>query len=216
MNSIELNKLLPEPFVGREHKSINSEVWNKSLSLKRGESFLVKAGSGSGKSSLCSFLYGLRSDYRGLLSFDGNDVSGFAISEWIECRKSSLSLLFQELRLFPELTAFENIELKNRLTSFKKRQEIMDMLEALGVGDKADCQAGKLSLGEQQRVAFVRSLCQPFDFILLDEPVSHLDAENGAIMATLLQQEAKSQGSGIIVTSVGNNLDMQYDNILCL
>ena len=79
--------------------------------------------------------------------------------------------------------------------------------------DKKEEKAGKLSFGQQQRVAFVRSLCQPFDFILLDEPISHLDDENAAIMAQLLTEEADRQGAGIIVTSIGKHLPMHYDRV---
>ena len=77
--------------------------------------------------------------------------------------------------------------------------------------DKTDERAGKLSFGQQQRVAFIRSLCQPFDFIFLDEPISHLDNDNSAIMSRLLMEEAGKQGAGIIVTSIGKHLELEYD-----
>ena len=94
----------------------------------------------------------------------------FSVNDWTDIRKHSLSILFQELRIFPELTAIENIQLKNRLTNFKKRKEVLTLFEAIGIADKVNEKAGKLSFGQQQRVAFIRSLCQPFDFIFLDEP----------------------------------------------
>lgn len=70
--------------------------------------------------------------------------------------------------------------------------------------------------GQQQRVAFVRALCQPFDFIFLDEPVSHLDDGNGKIMADILHEEAEKQGAGIIVTSIGKHIPLNYDRVLSL
>lgn len=97
----------------------------------------------------------------------------------------------------------ENLALKNGLTAFKTPGQIERLLEAAGIAAKRDTPAGKLSFGQQQRVAFVRCLCQPFDFILLDEPVSHLDAANGGILAGLLLEEAQVQGAAVIVTSVG-------------
>ena len=126
--------------------------------------------------------------------------------------KISLSLLFQELRLFPELTALENVLLKNRLSGYKSRQEILTLFEAAGIADKVNEKTGILSFGQQQRVAFIRCLCQPFDFILLDEPVSHLDENNARVLARLLEEEAGRQGAGILVTSIGKALPLSYDH----
>jgi ABC-type lipoprotein export system ATPase subunit len=97
-------------------------------------------------------------------------------------------LLFQELRLFPELTAYENVEIKNRLTHWKTKQEIENWFEILGIADKLDTQVGKMSFGQQQRVALMRALSQPFDFLLVDEPISHLDEENARTVADLMLQ----------------------------
>ena len=79
-------------------------------------------------------------------------------------------------------------------------------MERLGISFRRDFPAGKMSIGQQQRVAIIRSLCQPFDFILLDEPVSHLDEDNNRIAAMLISEEAERNGAGIISTSVGNPL----------
>ena len=76
--------------------------------------------------------------------------------------------------------------------------------------------AGKLSLGQQQRVAFIRALCQPFDFLFLDEPISHLDDDNSRIMGELIIAEAKAQGAGVIATSIGKHIELPYNHILQL
>ncbi len=125
-------------------------------------------------------------------------------------------MLFQDMRLFTELTAMENILLKNNLTHFKSKKEIVSFFEAMGIADKLDSKVGRLSFGQQQRVAFIRSLCQPFDFIFLDEPISHLDDENSAIMSQLLMEETEKQGAGVIVTSIGKHLELPYDETLRL
>ena len=176
MNTIELQQTLPAVFAGRD--SIISDVWHQSLTLKRGEAYLVEAASGTGKSSLCSYVYGYRNDYQGIINFDERNIRSLSVNDWTDIRKHSLSILFQELRIFPELTAIENIQLKNRLTNFKKRKEVLTLFEAIGIADKVNEKAGKLSFGQQQRVAFIRSLCQPFDFIFLDEATNALDANN--------------------------------------
>lgn len=214
MNIITLQQTLPQVFADKD--TIVSDVWHQSLELKKGEKVLIEAASGTGKSSFCSYIYGYRDDYQGIICFDGKNIKSLSVSEWMEIRKTSLSMLFQELRLFTELTAWENVQIKNSLTGFKQKKEIKQWFEALGIADKWNTPLGKLSFGQQQRVALVRALCQPFDFIFLDEPVSHLDDENGRIMAAILTEEAEKQGAGIVVTSIGKHLELDYHKTLKL
>lgn len=209
MERIELHNVLPTVFAGREDN--NSEVWLRQVTLERGKYYLITAESGTGKSSLCSYLYGFRTDYLGTISFDGTDIRPLGVADWCRLRSRHIAYLPQELRLFAELTAMENVELGNRLTSHKTRQQILSLFEQLGIADKADSPVARLSIGQQQRVAIIRTLCQPCDFILLDEPVSHLDAANNRIVANLVMAEARSMGAGIISTSVGNNVLIDVD-----
>lgn len=215
MESITLQRVLPDAFVDDPAPG-KSGVWLRETTFCKGEYTLVEAASGTGKSSLCAFLYGSRTDYAGRILFDGADSRTLSAKQWTALRRRSLSLLFQDLRLFDELTVRENIRVKNDLTQFKTPDEIDRLLEAAGIAGKSDTPVGKLSLGQQQRVAFIRCLCQPFDFILLDEPVSHLDAANGELLSALLLAEAEKQGAGILVTSVGSRLRLPYHNILTL
>ncbi len=90
------------------------------------------------------------------------------------------------------------------------------MMAAFDLSHKAKVPAAKLSIGQQQRVAIIRALCQPFDFILLDEPVSHLDTANNQIAAQMIQEHAQKQGAGIISTSVGNSLMLPHANRILL
>lgn len=209
MEQITLNNTLPRVFAG--HDGIHSDVWLQNITLERGKRYLVSAESGTGKSSMCSYIYGYRQDYSGTITFDGQDILQLSIAQWCDVRQRHIAYLAQDMRLFGELTAIENVELKNRLTDFKSRDEILRLFEAMGIPDKVDSLASKLSIGQQQRVAIIRTLCQPCDFILLDEPVSHLDDENNRIVADLVTQEAARQGAGIIATSVGNHLKMEVD-----
>ena len=197
-------------FAGQD--GIHSDVWHRDITLERGKRYLISAESGTGKSSMCSYIYGYRQDYSGVIAFDGQDIRSLTIAQWCDVRQRHIAYLPQDMRLFGELTAMENVELKNRLTGFKNRDEIRHLFEALGIADKEDSLASKLSIGQQQRVAIIRTLCQPCDFIMLDEPVSHLDEENNRIVADLVTQEATRQGAGIIATSVGNHLKMDVDS----
>lgn len=219
MDTITLDNVIPEVFASgiavQPHPG-QSDVWERELTLGRPGRYLVAAESGTGKSSLCSYLYGNRSDYRGRILFDGRDIRTLTLEQWCQLRCDTLALLPQEMRIFGELTVMENIDIKNRLTRCKSRQQIIDMLDMLEVADKADTPARLLSIGQQQRVAIVRTLCQPFTFLLLDEPVSHLDARNNAVAARLIAREADARGAAVITTSVGNHLSLDTYTTLAL
>lgn len=211
MNKITLKNVLPNVFAQRN--DINSEVWQQDVQFVKGTKYLVEANSGTGKSSLCSFIYGYRKDYSGNIYFDEKDIRTFCIKDWVGVRNTGLSLLWQELRLFPELTAMENVEIKNRLTGFQEKQRIVEWFEMLGVSEKMNTPVGKMSYGQQQRIAMMRTLCQPFDFVFVDEPISHLDDVNSGIMGQILTDEAERQGAGLIVTSIGKRMPIEYDKI---
>lgn len=214
MKSIYLQHTLPNVFT--ERTDIHSDIWLQDVTFEKGNLYLVEAASGTGKSSLCSFIYGYRKDYQGEISFDTDHTRNYNISQWVNIRRHTLSILFQELRIFPELTALENIRLKNSITNFKTEKEILTYFEMLGIEDKLHQKMQFLSFGQQQRVAFIRSLCQPFDFIFLDEPISHLDDINAGIMGRMITEEAGRQGAGVICTSIGKHIELPYNKVFKL
>ena len=108
------------------------------------------------------------------------------------------------------------MQIKNSLTGHKSEAEIKDWFNRLGIGDKIGTKIAHMSFGQQQRVAMMRALAQPFDFLLLDEPVSHLDDTNSAIMADIMMEEVKRQNAGVIVTSIGKHMDIKYDRVVKL
>lgn len=210
LNTITLSAVLPEVFA--QHTDIDSDLWQQEVCLERGHLYLIEAASGTGKSSFCSFLTGYRHDYRGTIAFDGRDIRQFSTSDWTALRQRSLSHIFQELRMFPELTAWENIQIKNQLTHFNSDADINAWFQALGIADKRDVRLSHMSFGQQQRVALMRALCQPFDFLLADEPVSHLDNENSRIVGEIMMNEARRQGAAVIVTSIGHHMNLPYEH----
>lgn len=214
MEKIQLLHTLPLVFSNRN--DLVSDIWSQDVELEKEKLYLLEANSGTGKSSFCSFIYGYRRDFLGDILFDGQNIRQYTISQWVDVRKCHIALLWQELRLFPELTAWENVQIKNKLTGFQKQKQIEAWFEQLGIADKRDALIGRMSFGQQQRVALIRTLCQPFDFVFADEPISHLDDDNSAVMGQILTAEAKRQGAGIIVTSIGKHIDLPYDRVFRL
>lgn len=218
IESIQFNKVIPNVFVGSPPEGGPTDVWDQVLTFKRGESCLIEAASGRGKSSFCSFLYGLRTDFVGSIDYFNHKGETLHVTDAMLCemRCRSIAMMFQEHRIFPELTAVENVMLKNQLTNYFTEQEIRERLSTLGLEDRLDRPCQRLSIGQQQRVAFVRLLAQPADFILLDEPVSHLDIVNAELMGKMLRQRQMEEGAAVIVTSIGHRLPYDYDRSLKL
>ena len=218
ITDLTLHQLLPNVFDDTGIEQGSSDVWQVELTFQRGQSYLVEASSGRGKTSLCMFLYGLRTDYRGEIKVTTQEGATRRLLDldFDELRQQSLAMMFQDNRLFPELTPLENCLIKNRLTDYLSEQAIRSKLVHLGLESKLDVPCELLSLGQQQRVAFVRMLCQPADFYLLDEPISHLDDENAQLISEMLQQAQAATGAGVILTSIGRNLPYRYEHVLKL
>lgn len=193
---LQLQQLLPAYFDDSQRNT--SEVWRKDLTFSKGEYIKIVAPSGSGKSSLMHFLYGLRNEYDGNIVYNNHNLRTWSAEDFAVYRKDHVSIVFQDLRLFPGQTVFENLELKRQLNPFHPVEKIRDMAERLGIGNKLTAKSRICSYGEQQRVAIIRALLQPFDFLLLDEPFSHLDDVNSQNAMQLMLEESKLRNAAII------------------
>jgi len=193
---LTINNLLPTYFP--ETRKENSEVWGKNLVFQQGEMVKIVAPSGSGKTSLMHFLYGLRNDYHGEIRYGNDAIKNFSAEDFAVQRKDKLSIILQDLRLLPEQTVYENLFIKHQLNPYHPVEKIKEMTERLGIGSKLNSKCKTCSYGEQQRVAIVRALLQPFHFLLLDEPFSHLDNNNSMKAMDLMMEEAKARGAAII------------------
>jgi len=193
---LKINDLLPVYF--EEDRKNSSEIWGKNLQFDKGEMIKIVAPSGSGKTSLMHFLYGMRKEYKGSISYDAASIKNFSAEDFARYRKDHISIVFQDLRLFPEQNVFENINIKRQLNPYHPAEKIKDMAERLGIGTKLQSKSRMCSYGEQQRVAIIRSLMQPFDFLLLDEPFSHLDNANAEKALELIMEEVKERNACIV------------------
>ncbi len=212
---IVLKDLKPAPIYDSNPPD-HSDIWATERTFEKGKTYLISAPSGKGKSTLLHLIYGLRKDYTGSILLDQQSSETFSMDTWSELRQVKMSIVFQNLRLFPELTALENIQLKNNLTSHHTASTIKAMASKLGVEELLNKRCATLSYGQRQRIAIIRSLCQPFDFLLLDEPFSHLDAANIEIARNLIQSELSAQGAGLLLVSLGEDYGFDYDYTLAL
>ncbi len=212
----ELNRVIPFPLKEKmgEHKS---DIWNKQIQFEPSERIKITAPSGTGKTTLIHQLYGLRIDYNGSIQFDGINIKHLEADQIAFQRQSSLSIIFQDLKLFGHLSARENIELKRVLQKpFYESSMINEMAKRLGVYDILDQPAGICSFGEQQRICIIRALIQPFKWILMDEPFSHLDLNNQHLARELIIEECTKRNAGFMLTDLNEDNSFTYSRILHL
>lgn len=181
----------------------SSQVWGKDIVFEKGQHVHIVAPSGSGKTSLIHFLYGLRNDYAGNIMYNlQEDYRSFDIEKKALLRQKHISIVFQDLRLFTEQTVMQNLEIKRVLNPYHSESKINTMAKRLGIESKLNKTCKTCSYGEQQRIAIIRALQQPFDFLLLDEPFSHLDEVNRIKAMELLEEEANLRGAAIILADL--------------
>jgi len=184
------------------------------LLLETGNKYSIQAPSGVGKSTLMHVLYGLHREYVGSYTLDGKNIKDFTIDEWVKIRQSIISVVFQGFRLIQDLTVKENIEIKSSLSNFPG-SKIFDYATTLGIIQLMDNKVSNLSFGQQQRVALLRALCQPFKWLLLDEAFSHLDKHNAEKAIQLIIECVDNNNAGLIVAETKpSNLLINFKPVL--
>lgn len=193
---LQLQQLLPDFFDPSVPRAGN--IWRQDLDIEPGEWVNIVAPSGSGKTSLINFLYGIRKDYKGTIRYDNRPLREFNASELAQLRSTRLSIIFQDLRLFPSQTVRQNLEIKRQLASYHPASVIDEMADKLGISHKLNSPCSTCSYGEQQRTAIIRALLQPFEILLMDEPFSHLDNANARKAMLLILEECKLRGATLV------------------
>ena len=211
---IRFNKVTPLPLDGVTH--LTTQIWDRDISFDSQKRYEIDAASGKGKSTFVNLIYGLRQDYSGDIFIDSNNIKKIKNNDWAEVRQKQFSIIFQDLRLFPELTALENVHLKYSLNEYIPLEKIEAYFEKLKISPIANKQAKLLSYGERQRVAIIRAMVQPFSLLLMDEPFSHLDEDNAKNAAEIIATECNNRNAGFIVTSLGGVSYFQVDETLLI
>lgn len=212
---LSLQGVIPVP-LREKVNAYQSGLWKAHESFNKGEYVFIQAPSGTGKTTLVHILYGLRKDYEGTVKWDSNTLSNMDMEALARLRTNNISIIFQDMRLFPELSAWENIEIKRKLTNTISAEQAGAWLDRLGLADKKNSLARTLSYGEQQRVAIVRALLQPFDWLLMDEPFSHLDHGNTAKAIALIGEVVKQHNAGMILADLDENNFFTYTQKIVL
>lgn len=208
--NIKLDHIMPEPLASIQHSE--DSIWGNATELKSGNRILLNASSGKGKTTFSTTIYGLRRDYSGNITFDGENIRGFNPDQWTHIRKEKIAAIFQDLQLFPNLTVRENLLIKNKLTDVFTEAQLKQMLERVEIEHKWTQRCGLLSMGQQQRVAIVRALAQPYLWIIMDEPFSHLDVDNAdRCLQMIHERTVEQEGAGFVLTSLGSAHDYEYD-----
>jgi ABC-type lipoprotein export system ATPase subunit len=212
---LSMSKLAPVPLRDRVN-SYQSGIWQQQVALPQGAYVFVQAPSGTGKTTLVHMLYGLRKDFEGSVQWDNNSIATIDDEALAILRQQNISVIFQDMRLFPSLTAWENIEIKRKLTNTITEQEAADWLTRLGLQDKKNSLASTMSYGEQQRLSIIRALLQPFEWLLMDEPFSHLDNANTGKAIALISEVVKSNNAGLLLADLDENNYFPYTQTLLL
>jgi ABC-type lipoprotein export system ATPase subunit len=213
---IKIEGIVPVPLKDKLG-SRPSGIWNRSITFKVGEWIKIVAPSGTGKTTLMNILYKVRHDYEGEVLWNGKDLRSTAGDELALLRQQKVSVIFQDLRLFENLTARENIELNRVLQSpFYEAGKIDEMAEALGITNILNQKAGVCSYGEQQRISIIRALVQPFEWLIMDEPFSHLDIANTEKAANLIAAECKKRNAGFLLTDLDEDNHFPYTHTYSL
>jgi putative ABC transport system ATP-binding protein len=213
---LELKQLVPVPLKDKFSQR-TSGIWNNDVVFEQGEWVKIKAPSGTGKTTLVHILYKLRDDYEGAVLWNNSNIKDIKEDTLAVMRQTQVSIIFQDLRLFANLTARENIELKRVMQKPLYGSEVIDgMAQQLGVAHILNQRAGLCSYGEQQRIAIIRSLMQPFNWLVMDEPFSHLDQANMQKAAALIAEECRKRGAGFILTDLDEDEHFNYTKTLNL
>jgi len=186
-------------------------IWNHDIKFVTGQTYQIIAPSGRGKSTLIGLLAGLRGDYSGQIHINNRNTQQFTTQDWANWRTTGASFVFQDLRLFPNLTALQNIQLAQNISQpIATIHAIEHWADQLQIKHKLMQPCGELSFGQQQRIAILRALAKPFQWLMLDEPFSHLDPNNTQLAWQLILDIAQQRTAGVIITSLN-----PYANILC-
>jgi putative ABC transport system ATP-binding protein len=198
MNVIELQDVTRVYQVGQVETPALRGV---DLAIRQGEFTAIVGPSGSGKTTMLQLMGCLDKPTGGKVHINGQDVTQLSPGKRADLRKGAIGFVFQFFALIPGLTAYENVELPLLLTGEKaneRRRRANQLLQAVGLSDRAHHRPDQMSGGEQQRVAIARALAAHPVLVLADEPTANLDTENGTQVMEIMQRLNTETGTTFV------------------
>jgi len=186
------------------------------LDIPSGEFTVLLGPSGSGKTTALNLTGAIDDVTAGSLMVNGIDVTGLSTDEQIAYRRSEVGFIFQFFNLIPTLTASENVELVAELTGHNGGDRAREVLELVGLADRADHFPAQLSGGEQQRVAIARALAKEPPILLCDEPTGELDFETGRMILGLLRDLNRRNNQTVLLVTHNAAVGDMADRVLRL
>lgn len=183
-----------------------------SFSIDKGSFTIILGPSGAGKTTLLNLLGGMDSATDGNLVVDGEDLVGMKNKELTLYRRNKVGFVFQFYNLMPNLTALENVELASEIC--KDAYDPMEILEKVGLEERASAFPTTLSGGEQQRVSIARAIAKNPQILLCDEPTGALDYKTGKEILRLLHDMSKKEGKTVILVTHNSALKDMGDKVI--
>lgn len=210
-NNIRLKNVVPKNLTDQQIQNPNS-VWGLDFVFYESNRYQVTAESGSGKSTLIKIINGIFNDYSGLVSIGTQEITNSQIDKLIQTRRNNIHTVYQDLKLFDNLSVWENIVLpSNDSDSLELAKKLVEKFKIQHIKQSV---VSKVSHGQKQRVAIIRALLGNYKWILLDEPFSHLDAEISDIVYEEIIKLCELKKAGIIITSLDERFKkMDFEQI---
>lgn len=184
---------------------------NIGLTVRDGEFTVILGASGSGKSTLLNVISGLERPENGAVIYDGNDITTFSDSRLTEFRKNNIGFIFQQYYLLPNMDVSKNVKMGAELADNK---DYVEIIEAVGLGNKLHKYPSELSGGEQQRVSVARALAKRPKVLFLDEPTGALDEETGRQVLDYICKLQKEYGFTIVMVTHNRNIAEMADTVI--
>ncbi len=216
MNLIEIENVVKTYHLGGSDVPVLKGV---SMAVQQGEMVALMGASGSGKTTLMNILGCLDRPTSGRYMLDGQEVSRMNPNQRAEVRNAKIGFVFQNFNLLPRTSAIENVLLPSTyadgsIPSVKLRRHGRQLLERVGLADRADHEPSQLSGGQQQRVAIARALVNSPRLLLADEPTGNLDSRTSEDVLAMFQNLNQQEGLAILLVTHDANVASHAQRVI--